>query len=90
MINGPDTSFPELQFPVVCHFKVIGEQGRNLQAKLEHALCSIGIEESMEQGRSSKGGRYVTYNLSVMVRDRDSMIHIDRTLRGVEGVKMVL
>lgn len=80
----------KLEFPVTVHYKVIGEVSENIRTHLEIALFELGINEALELGRLSSGRKYMTFNLSVTVADRESMNAIDAHLRKVEGVKMVL
>jgi len=80
----------KLEFPVLVHFKIIGEVSDNLRAHLEIALWELGISETLSAGRVSAGGKYMTFNLSMHVFDRETLRKIDARLREVEGVKMVL
>lgn len=80
----------ELKFPVMVHFKVIGEDTPDLRVHLEIALSELSIKEDLVAGRNSSGGRYITYNLSVTVENRQILDRIDARLRAVAGVKLVL
>ncbi|HMP89565.1 MAG TPA: DUF493 domain-containing protein [Kiritimatiellia bacterium] len=80
----------KLEFPVLVHFKVIGEVSENFRTHLEIALWELGIKETLSAGRVSAGGKYMTFNLSMHVFDRDNLRRIDARLREVEGVRMVL
>lgn len=88
-MNG-EKDLENLEFPVLVHFKVIGEVSENIRTHLEIALWELGINEALEPGRISSGGKYMTFNLSITIEDRDSLNKIDARLRIVEGVKMVL
>lgn len=79
-----------LEFPVLVHFKIIGEVSENLRTHIEIALWELGINEALAPGRVSAAGKYMTFNLSMTVFDRDSLRNIDARLRKIEGVKMVL
>ncbi|MGA1194406.1 MAG: DUF493 family protein [Kiritimatiellia bacterium] len=85
-----DHAVEEIKFPLKVHFKVIAVESPNLRAHLEIALCDLRIYDDLEPGRSSAAGKYITYNLSMMVHSREQMTSIDQRLREVEGVKMVL
>jgi len=80
----------KLEFPVLVHFKIIGEVSDNLRAHLEIALWELNISETLSIGRVSSGGKYMTFNLSMHVFDRERLRQIDARLRTVEGVRMVL
>ena len=69
---------------------MIGEVSDNLRTHLEIALFELGINEKLEPGRVSSSGKYMTFNLSLSVPDRETLTRIDARLREVEGVKMVL
>jgi putative lipoic acid-binding regulatory protein len=85
-----DEDLDKLEFPVIVHFKIIGEVSDNLRAHLEIALWELGISETLQPGRTSAGGKYITFNLSMTVFDRENLRNIDARLRAVEGVRMVL
>lgn len=84
-------TLPEsLKFPVEVHFKIIGEQTPDLRVHLEIALCELAIHEELIPGNSSAAGKYMTYNLTVVVANQGLLTEIDTRLRAVPGVKMVL
>lgn len=85
-----DKKLEELEFPVVVHFKVIGEVSDSLRTHLEIALWELGIQEELTPGRISSSGKYTTFNLSMTVQSRENLRAIDARLREVNGVKMVL
>jgi len=85
-----DNDLENLEFPVLVHFKIIGEVSENIRTHLEIALWELGINEELAPGRVSAAGKYMTFNLSMTVFDRESLRNIDARLRKVEGVKMVL
>lgn len=88
MIDNEDLE--NLEFPVIVHFKIIGEVSENLRTHLEIALWELGINETLAPGRVSSAGKYMTFNLSMTVETRESLRNIDARLRQVEGVRMVL
>jgi putative lipoic acid-binding regulatory protein len=85
-----DAELENLVFPVTVHFKVIGEVSENLRTHLEIALWELNITERLTPGRVSAGGKYMTFDLSMMVADRERLRAIDTRLRAVEGVRMLL
>lgn len=81
----------KLEFPLDCHFKVIvSTEALDIRARLEIALAELGINAPLEPGTHSSGGKYQTFNLTVNVQSEIEMRKIDNTLRGIDGVKMVL
>ena len=81
---------PELEFPVTCHFKVIAEDLDGMDFVIETVLIELGVSDPVTSGNRSSTGKYVTYNVSVVVDSRDAMNRIDQALREIQGVKMVL
>jgi putative lipoic acid-binding regulatory protein len=85
------TSDPsELEFPLECHFRIITERVENMHFVIETVLMGLGVSAPVEQGNSSGAGNYVSYAVSTMVDSLDAMNAIDRELRLIQGVKMVL
>jgi putative lipoic acid-binding regulatory protein len=89
-MNAPDNAAEQVKFPVVVHFKIIGEVSEDLRTHLEIALWELRIAETLHPGRLSAGGKYMTFNLSMTVHSAESLREIDARLRAVTGVKMVL
>jgi len=57
---------------------------------IETVLMGLGVESPLTAGNTSKGGKYLTFNVSVRVDSREQMNQIDTELRNIQGVKMVL
>ncbi|HMO05723.1 MAG TPA: DUF493 domain-containing protein [Kiritimatiellia bacterium] len=89
-MSEPDAPAEQVKFPVVVHFKIIGEVSEDLRTHLEIALWELRIAETLHPGRLSAGGKYMTFNLSMTVQSAESLREIDARLRAVTGVKMVL
>jgi putative lipoic acid-binding regulatory protein len=81
---------PKLVFPVTCHFKIITEDLHNMHFVIETVLMQLGVHDPITPGHRSAAGKYVTYNVSIHVESRMRMDKIDRALREIVGVKMVL
>ncbi len=81
---------PELEFPVTCGCKVIGLDRDNLAADIASALQGFGVAAKPIRGQGSRGGKYVTYEVTVTFQDLDSMRRIHHVLGQIPGVKMVL
>jgi len=89
-MSEPDAPAEQVKFPVVVHFKIIGEVSEDLRTHLEIALWELRIAETLHPGRLSAGGKYMTFNLSMTVQSAESLREIDARLRAVTGVRMVL
>ena len=48
------------------------------------------LVEPVAESRASAGGKYVSYSLSVRLKDREEMARLDAAIAGVPGLKMCL
>lgn len=80
----------ELEFPLTCHFRVIAEDVDNMHFVVETVLMELGIRDKLEHGNASKGGKYISFNISTVVDSKEMLTKIDTELRNIQGVKMVL
>ena len=46
--------------------------------------------EPVAESHASAGGKYVSYSLSVRLKDREEMAWLDAAVAGVPGLKMCL
>ena len=83
-------SAENIQFPVICHYKIISEEREGVQSAIEKVFFEVNIRVRFEKGRHSGQGKYVTFNADVLIHSIELMRHIDRSLRKIEGVKFVL
>lgn len=79
-----------LEFPVMCHFRVIAENLPNMHFIIETVIMELGITDPVEEANTSAGGKYVSFNISTVVRSREELRRIDKELRLIQGVRMVL
>ena len=80
----------ELEFPVVCHVKVIADKKEGIQGMIESVLSGADIKTDVTAGNSSAKGKYLTYNLSFTADSKEIMEKVDTEIRALDGVKMVL
>jgi len=88
-VNLRDTQQkPIIDYPCKWTYKIIGSE----QTQLESAARAVVGSESFELTFSnrSKAGTYLSYNLSVTVRDDEERLEYYEKLRLREEVKMVL
>ena len=83
-----DTS--NLEFPLICHFRVIAENQDHMRFVIETVLLGLGVTSPVERVNTSHGGKYVSFNISATVASRQAMNRIDQELRLIRGVRMVL
>jgi len=81
---------PELQFPLMCHYRVISLDLPNICFVIETVLMQMGITAPTQKGNSSKTGKYITTNIDIEVHSREMMEKIHNELKAIEGVQMVL
>lgn len=80
----------ELEFPVEVHFRVIAFADAETGERIRTVAEGLGLGAALQSGNVSAGGKYHTFQLSVVVEDLARMQAIDRAFREVPGVKMVL
>lgn len=77
-------------FPAECHFKIVVAASDGVAGRLNQVLDAYQREERVCLGNRSAGGKYVTYNVSLVVENLELMREMDCAFRAVEGVRMVL
>lgn len=89
-MSDPVFGDEKVQYPVEVHFRVVCHATPDVMERLQSALLAIGIDKRLTTGNASASGKYQSYELSLVVDSEPQMKQIDATLRGVDGVKMVL
>ena len=80
----------ELKFPVVAHHRLICDAARRDVAAMKAAFAGFELVEPVAESRASAGGKYVSYSLSVRLKDREEMARLDAAIASVPGLKMCL
>lgn len=80
----------ELEYPVVVHFRLITEPKLFDVGAAEIALTPFEVVAPIQPSSASSGGRYQAYGVSVKAQSRDDLDELDRVLKAVPGVRMVL
>jgi len=81
----------EALYPAEFHIKVIAVDLGGMEHVLNTVMQELGYDgQSFAPGNRSKGGKYISYNATLIIDTHDLMIQIDTTLRSISGVKMVL
>lgn len=80
----------ELKFPVVAHHRIIVNAAGRDDAKTKALFAGFDLVEPVAEGNTSSGGKYVSYGLSVRLKDREEMAKLDEQIKLVPGLKMVL
>ena len=80
----------ELKFPVVAHQRLIVEAARRDDAKTTAAFADFDLVEPVAESHASSGGRYVSFSVSVRLKDRAEMARFDAAVASVPGLKVCL
>ena len=80
----------ELKFPVVAHHRLIVDAARRDDVSTAAAFAGFELVEPVTESRASSGGRYVSYSLSVRLKDREEMARLDAAIADVPGLRMCL
>lgn len=80
----------ELKFPVTAHQRLIVEAAKRDDAATKAAFAGFDLVEPVTESRTSSGGKYVAFALSVRLRDRAEMARLDAAIATVPGLKMCL
>ena len=80
----------ELKFPVVAHQRLIVESSKRDDAATKGLFVGFDLVEPVVESRASSGGKYVSYSLSVRLKDCEEMSRLDAAIAAVPGLKMCL
>ena len=80
----------KLKFPAVAHHRLICDAARRDVAATAAVFAGFELVEPVAESRTSAGGKYVSYSLSVRLKDREEMARLDAAITGVPGLKMCL
>ena len=80
----------ELQFPVVAHHRIIVDAASRDDETAKGLFAAFDLAEPFAVGRASSGGKYVSYALSVRLKDRAEMASLDEAIKAVPGIRMCL
>ena len=81
---------PAMIYPADCHFRIIVTGEFTSDDQLQQVLAASVITSPLAPGKHSQGGKYRSLQVTVRVKDRAEMVRLDRDLRAVAGVRMVL
>jgi putative lipoic acid-binding regulatory protein len=83
-VNAPDA------YPAVHHVGIVVEAAFADRGALEAALAGVEVVAPLHDGRASRTGRYRTLRVSIRVGSRAELEALDRNLRAITGVKLLL
>lgn len=85
-----DHSNKEIQFPQLCHYRIIALDLPEVSSLILDALYRLGINVELQKGNFSSHGKYVSFSTDIYVDSRKTMGAINLRLREIDAVKMVL
>ncbi len=77
-------------YPAACHFRIIVTGDFSAEDQLRQALAASEIISALAPGGVSKEGKYRSLQVTVRIKERAELVRLDRDLRAVAGVRMVL
>ena len=80
----------QLKFPVIAHHRIIVNAAARDDAKTVELFNGFELIEPVAVGNTSSSGKYVSFGLSVRLKDREDMARLDEKIKLVPGLKMVL
>ena len=80
----------EIEFPAEAHFRLICIASDDVEKHVREIARTLGVEDGLSEGNTSKKGSYQTFQLTVMVESKEHLHSIDAAYRGQDFVKMVL
>lgn len=87
--SQPGDTLPSL-YPAVCHLSVVAEAREGIAAAVAAALEGFSVVSPLAAGGGTPSGRHSALRVSVSVGSREELDALDRALRAVPGVRMVL
>lgn len=79
---------PEIDYPCVWQYKVIGMERKAVQAALSEQLGDAPY--SLSESRTSRKGKYISLNLELTVHTEEQRLHLYSTLTAHPSIKLVL
>ena len=80
----------ELKFPVIAQHRIIVNASACDDGKTVELFKEFELIEPVAVGNTSSSGKYVSFGLSVRLKDREEMARLDEKIKLVPGLKMVL
>ncbi len=78
----------QIDYPCNWSYKIIGASKEHLEIAVE-GICG-NKDFDLKHSNNSKGGKYISMNLSLLVMNEEERVEIFRQLENHESVKMVL
>jgi putative lipoic acid-binding regulatory protein len=79
---------PEIDYPCVWQYKVIGMERKAVQAALSEKLGDAPY--SLSESRTSRQGKYISLNLELTVHNEEQRLYLYSALTADPSIKLVL
>jgi len=80
----------QLRYPATFHLSIVGDARVDFGADVRAVLADYRVLAPLSDGLATPSGRHRALRVSVEVESRDRLDALDRTLRAVPGVRMIL
>ena len=80
----------ELAFPAEFHFRIVTDAESDAEAALCAAVAAYKVTSPLTASRTSSGGRYRAYCVSVEMQSQSEHLAFDAAVKRVPGVRMLL
>ena len=87
IINARDEKL-ELTYPCSWAYKLIAGEKEALEKAIHDVI--LGREHKLTHSKNSKGGKYISMNLELLVHNEDDRNFIYEALKAHQNIKMVL
>jgi uncharacterized protein len=79
---------PEIRYPCVWQYKVIGREHSLIKEAIEEICAPVPV--SITYSHSSSSGKYHSYNAEIEVQDEEARIAIYRALHNHSAIQIVI
>jgi putative lipoic acid-binding regulatory protein len=88
VIINETTQKLELTYPCTWCYKVVGYERAGIEIAAMEIFCERNY--SLEPSKLSRGGKYISMNLELLVHNEDERTYFFETLKAHQHIKMVL
>lgn len=89
-VDGWAVPDPAMIYPAECHFRIIVAGNFSAEEQLRQVLAASEVTAALAPANASTGGKFRSLQVTVRIKDRAELVRLDRDLRAVAGVRMVL
>ena len=90
MISAPDDTSEQMKYPAEFHFRVICEAAFDISGDIHAAAAGHKITRSFAESNNSRSGKYRSFSISVVFKERAEMVRFDQAVKAIPGVRILL